>query len=126
MIKPILVLCVATALLVLTPAGPALSDGSPAKDAAYHLEVSVLSIPRPLDFKSPEELLAKLRPQVDGVVLQVGRSGATYLPQVWEQLPAKKDFLGHLAEKAGLKADAWRAPGAKVLTYQVEAFHERE
>ena len=88
------------------------------------IEVSVLTIPRPLEFESPEDLLEKLRPQVDGVVLRVGRSRATYLPQVWEQIPAKREFLGHLAEKAGLEADAWRKPEARVLTYQVEALHE--
>jgi AmmeMemoRadiSam system protein B/AmmeMemoRadiSam system protein A len=88
------------------------------------IEVSILTIPRPLEFKSPEDLLQKLRPKVDGVVLQVGRSGATYLPQVWEQLPDKKEFLDHLAKKAGLDADAWRKPEARVLTYQVVAFHE--
>jgi len=88
------------------------------------IEVSILTIPRPLEVESPGQLLDKLRPKVDGVVLQVGEHGATYLPQVWEQIPRAEDFLGHLAEKAGLAADAWRDPKARILTYQVEAFHE--
>ncbi len=90
------------------------------------IEISVLSIPQPLEFKSPEELLEKLRPGVDGVVLRVGMRGATYLPQVWEQLPEKETFLNNLAEKAGLSASAWRGEGVSVLTYQVEAFKEAE
>jgi AmmeMemoRadiSam system protein A len=90
------------------------------------IEISVLSIPRPLEFKSPEELLEKLRPGVDGVVLRVGLRTSTFLPQVWEQLPDKELFLNHLAEKAGLSASAWRQAETTVLTYQVEAFKESE
>ena len=96
----------------------------PSELARIHVEISVLTVPAPLKFRSPEELLAKLRPHVDGVVLQVGRGQATYLPQVWEQLPEKESFMSHLAEKAGLAADAWRSPAATVLVYQVEAFEE--
>ena len=56
----------------------------------------------PLEFKSPEDLLAKLRPGVDGVVLSVGPDQATYLPQVWKEIPSKEEFLGSLSRKAGL------------------------
>jgi len=89
------------------------------------IEISVLSLPRRLEFQSPEELLEKLRPGVDGVVLRIGSHQATYLPQVWEQLPDKEQFLNHLAEKAGLDASAWRDPKARVLVYQVEAFEQQ-
>ena len=88
------------------------------------IEVSVLSVPRRLPCKSPEELLAKLRPGVNGVVLRVGGSQATYLPQVWEELPEKTEFLSRLSEKAGLEADAWKSDKAVFLVYQVEAFKE--
>ncbi len=90
------------------------------------LEVSVLTAPAPLAFSSPEDLLAKLQPHKDGVVLQVMGRGATYLPQVWAQIPDKVMFLNTLAEKAGCPADAWRQPGAQVFIYHVEAFHESE
>ncbi len=89
-----------------------------------HIEISVLSLPTPLAFKSPEDLLAKLRPGVDGVVLSVGPEQATYLPQVWKEIPSKEAFLGSLSRKAGLGESAWRSPEAKVETYQVEAFEE--
>ena len=49
---------------------------------------------------------------------------ATFLPQVWEQLPDKEMFLDHLCQKAGLAATAWRQPGLEVLTYQVQYFEE--
>lgn len=88
------------------------------------IEVSVLTEPRPLPFKSPEELLAGLRPHIDGVVLRVGGRSSTFLPQVWEQLPKKEEFLGQLAAKAGCPPRSWRQPGASVLVYQVESFTE--
>lgn len=90
------------------------------------VEVSVLTIPRSLEFKSPEDLLQKLRPGVDGVVLRMGMRQATFLPQVWEQLTDKVEFLNRLAEKAGLNASAWKEPGTSVLVYQAEAFKESE
>jgi MEMO1 family protein len=90
------------------------------------IEISVLTIPRRLDFKSPDDLVQKLRPGIDGVVLIMGRRQSTYLPQVWEQIPNKIDFLNHLAQKAGLSATAWRDDGTSVLIYQVEAFKDSE
>jgi AmmeMemoRadiSam system protein A len=90
------------------------------------IEISVLTAPQPLVFSSPEDLLRKLKPNQDGVVLQIGGNGATYLPQVWEQLPDRTEFLNHLAEKAGCAPDAWRQPGVTVYIYHVEAFKESE
>jgi AmmeMemoRadiSam system protein A len=90
------------------------------------IEISVLTEPLPLFFSSPEDLLRKLHPGVDGVVLRIGGRSATYLPQVWEQIPAKVDFLNNLAEKAGCPPSAWRQPGASVLIYHVESFKESD
>jgi len=89
------------------------------------IEISVLSIPRRLDFKSPDDLVQKLRPGTDGVVLIMGRRQSTFLPQVWEQIPDKTVFLDQLAKKAGASASAWRDEGTAVLIYQVEAFKEK-
>jgi MEMO1 family protein len=94
--------------------------------AQLRIEISLLTTPQPLVFASPEDLLAKLRPKVDGVVLKIGSRGATYLPQVWDQIPDKTEFLGHLCEKASCPPNAWRDPGTEILVYQVEAFHEAE
>jgi AmmeMemoRadiSam system protein A len=88
------------------------------------IEISVLTVPEPLAFSSPEDLLAKLQPNRDGVVLRMGGLSATYLPQVWEQIPDKTQFLDTLAEKAGAAASDWRAPGTQVFTYRVESFKE--
>ena len=88
------------------------------------IEISVLTEPRPLPFTSPNELLAKLRPHQDGVILRRGAQSATFLPQVWAKLPDKITFLNHLAGKAGWSSDAWRQPGIEVQVYQAEAFAE--
>ena len=90
------------------------------------IEISVLTVPQPLNFSSPEDLLNKLQPHKDGVVLQIGNRGATYLPQVWEQIPDKVTFLNSLAQKAGCAPDDWRRPDAKVSIYHVEPFSESE
>jgi len=109
----------------------ALNDGrftpvTAAELSQIEIEVSVLTVPQAVSFSSPDDLLAKLRPHRDGVVLQVQGSGATYLPQVWSHFPDKAQFMNSLAEKAGCRPDAWRQAGTKVSTYQVEAFHEHE
>ena len=88
------------------------------------IEVSVLSAPAPLAYDGPEELIEKLRPNVDGVVLERGWHRATFLPQVWEQLPEPEKFLAHLCHKAGLPPDAWRNREVKISIYQVEKFSE--
>jgi AmmeMemoRadiSam system protein A len=88
------------------------------------VEVSVLTAPEPLDFDGPDDLLQKLRPNVDGVLIERGWNRATFLPQVWEQLPAPEEFLGNLCYKAGLPPNAWRWPDLEVSIYQVEKFEE--
>lgn len=102
------------------------SPVTPDEVARIEIEVSVLTLPAPLRFDSPEELSSKLRPHRDGVVLKIGLHRATFLPQVWEQLPDANDFLNHLSAKAGLTPQAWREPGTEIMTYQVDAFKESE
>ena len=91
---------------------------------AVHIEVSVLSEPAPLLYTDGNDLLAKLRPDIDGVIIKKGAASATFLPQVWEQLPQPEPFLSHLCLKAGLPADAWRQGDLTVQVYQVQYFEE--
>jgi len=88
------------------------------------IEVSVLTQPVPLEYASPDDLLAKLRPGADGVILRDGFRRATFLPQVWEKVVDKEDFLAQLCWKMGAAPDAWRKKHLEVLVYQVEEFHE--
>ena len=73
---------------------------------------------------SAEEVHLVLRPGIDGVIIKKGFSQATFLPQVWEQLPDKKEFLTHLCLKAGLDGSEWTRAELEVSTYQVQAFEE--
>jgi AmmeMemoRadiSam system protein A len=88
------------------------------------IEVSVLTTPQPLKYSDPEDLMAKLRPGIDGVTIRKGMAGSTFLPQVWEQLPDPGSFLSHLCTKAGLASDAWQDGDLDVETYQVQYFEE--
>ncbi|MFC4261175.1 AmmeMemoRadiSam system protein A [Marinobacter lacisalsi] len=71
------------------------------------LHISVLEPPRPLSVGSEAELLDRLRPGEDGLVLVEGGRRATFLPSVWEQLPDPGEFVRHLKRKAGLPGDYW-------------------
>ena len=88
------------------------------------IEISILTDPKPLSYSDADDLLNKLRPGIDGVILKKEFHQSTFLPQVWEQLPSKEEFLTHLSLKAGLDGDEWRKGELKVLTYQVQAFEE--
>jgi MEMO1 family protein len=89
------------------------------------IEISLLTEPQPLAYTDGKDLIAKLRPHNDGVILRKGPYSSTFLPQVWEQLPDAEMFLDHLCLKAGLPAKAWRQPGLEVMTYQVQYFEEK-
>jgi uncharacterized protein len=89
-----------------------------------HIEVSRLTAPCKLEYATSADLLAKLRPHVDGVILKQGARRATFLPQVWEQIPDSADFLTQLCHKMGARGDAWRNEKLQVFIYQVEEFHE--
>lgn len=88
------------------------------------IEISVLSEPQALPFSSPEDLLGKLKPHEDGVLLRIGSRMSTFLPQVWAQLPDKVEFLNQLAQKAGCERSAWRGKDVSVSTYHAECFEE--
>lgn len=88
------------------------------------IEVSVLTEPKELEYGDWKDLLEKVKPGVDGVIIRYGLLSATFLPQVWEQLPEREYFLGQLCLKAGLPADAWKKRKIEVLTYRVQYFKE--
>lgn len=98
---------------------------SAAELAHLYIEVSMLTEPEELEGVNGEELLQRLQPGRDGVILQgPGGVSATFLPQVWQQLPLPEQFLGHLCRKAGLAEQAWRADSLRFFVYQVQSFAE--
>ncbi len=89
-----------------------------------NIEVSVLSVPRILEHKDGEDLKAKLKPGVHGVILSKGWHSSTFLPQVWEQLPDTQLFLEHLCQKGGMKKTCWMDKDTVVKVYEAEYFSE--
>ncbi len=87
------------------------------------VEVSLLSPAQPMQFASEGDVLAQLRPNVDGVIFSAGRHRSTFLPQVWEQLPDPVEFMAHLKRKAGLPADYW-AEDVRLARYTVDKWKE--
>jgi len=103
--------------------GAALRDPrfSPLTAAEWPLcqvEVSVLSPAKPLRFADEAEMLAQLRPGEDGVILEYEGRRATFLPQVWDALPDRRQFLEELMRKAGIPADT-RLARCKLWRYRV-------
>ena len=94
--------------------------------SAVLIEISILSRPQNLDYGNAEELLQKLKPGRDGVILSKGGCAATFLPQVWEQIKNPEDFLSHLCVKCGLQPDEWKKGDLKVEVYSVNSFDEKQ
>ncbi len=90
------------------------------------IDISVLSVPQHLEYRDADDLLAKLRPGIDGVILRLHGASATFLPQVWEQLPDAEQFLEHLCQKAGLAKTAWREEHPDIEIYQAQCFEEEK
>ncbi|HZZ93098.1 MAG TPA: AmmeMemoRadiSam system protein A [Usitatibacter sp.] len=85
------------------------------------VEVSLLSPREPLAASGEADALGRLRPGVDGVVLEYGVHCATFLPQVWEHLPEPSAFLAELRRKARLPPRFWHRD-LRLTRYTVEKF----
>lgn len=95
---------------------------SPPELPMIEIEISRLTQPEPLEYQVPTDLPQLLRPGQDGVILSDGIRRATFLPQVWEQLPQVEEFLSHLCAKMGARANLWREKALDVQIYHVEEF----
>jgi AmmeMemoRadiSam system protein A len=87
------------------------------------LHLSLLTAPRPILAASEPDLLMQLRPGVDGLVLELGATRATFLPVVWEQARDAAEFVRQLKLKAGWRADFW-SPQIRAHRYECESFGE--
>jgi hypothetical protein len=96
-----------------------------AEFARTRIEVSLLTPVAALTFTDQDDALRQLRPGVDGVIVEYGNQRGTFLPQVWQSLPERRDFLAHLKQKAGLPANFW-AEGVKLYRYEVRKWLEPE
>jgi AmmeMemoRadiSam system protein A len=93
--------------------------------ANVFIDVSLLSKPEILRFNSEQNALEQLNPGIDGVILEYGHQRATYLPQVWAQLPDPQVFIANLKNKAGLPEDFW-SDDIRVSRYTVQKWREGE
>lgn len=94
----------------------------PGELPGLHVEVSVLSAPAPFPFSDEADLLARLRPGVDGLILEAGPvNRGTFLPAVWQSLPDPRDFLTELRRKAGLPGD-YPLTKTRLSRYTTHAF----
>jgi len=85
------------------------------------VEVSVLTQPKLLKYDDIEDLKSKIKPNIDGVILKLNSNQATFLPQVWEELPEFESFFGHLLSKANLPMDSFKNH-PQIFTYQIQKF----
>ena len=88
------------------------------------IEVSILSEPQPLLYDTIEDLRSKVVPFQDGIILKLNDKHATYLPQVWEQLPRFDDFFSSLCMKANLGNDCL-SQHPEIYTYRVKKYKEK-
>lgn len=109
----------ALAAALRDPRFPALTPG---EWPDCRVEVSLLSAPKPMRFADEADLLAQVKAGEDGIILQCDGQRATFLPQVWEALPEKRDFFDELLRKAGVAGA--RLGGCKVSRYRVAKWSE--
>jgi AmmeMemoRadiSam system protein A len=98
----------------------------PAELDLIDIELSILSEPRRLVYRDAADLLQRLRPGQDGVVLAHSGHRATFLPQVWARVPSPADFLSLLCQKLAAPEDEWRRGRLDVFTYQAEKIGEHD
>jgi uncharacterized protein len=86
-----------------------------------HIHISILGQAEPLACSSEEELLAQVRPGIDGLIIEENGTRGTLLPAVWESLSDPREFVRHLKLKAGLSLDYWSS-SVKISRYTTESF----
>jgi AmmeMemoRadiSam system protein A len=89
------------------------------------IEISILDLPKELKYKDSKDLISKLNKDKPGIILEHGLRSATYLPQVWEEIPEPEKFLSNLCQKAGLEPDIWQKEKLNIKTYNVAKFKEK-
>lgn len=91
---------------------------TPEEAEGLTLSLSILSPMTVMQFEDEDDLLNQLNPGIDGLMIQDGHMRAVFLPQVWEELPDRRDFLMRLKAKAGMMPKHW-SPGFKAWRYTV-------
>jgi len=90
------------------------------------VKLSVLSSPKKINYSDYLDLLEKIEPFKDGLIIKHGPYQATFLPDVWEQIPDKELFLSHLSYKAGFNPDFWKSGLLEVYRYRTKTFSKNK
>ncbi|HYG77221.1 MAG TPA: AmmeMemoRadiSam system protein A [Planctomycetota bacterium] len=98
---------------------------TPADFGALHVHISVLSVPEPIQFMSEEDLVAQVRPGIDGLIVQENGASGTLLPSVWEKFPDAQGFVNYVKMKAGLPGSYWSS-SIRWLRYTTESFSNHD
>lgn len=90
------------------------------------VEISILTKPYDINFKDADDLVSKLKPFEDGVILSTPYGSSTYLPQVWEKFPNTDDFLSTLCAKHGAPSNYWKenSKNINIQVYHANVFGE--
>lgn len=90
------------------------------------IKVSILDYPQPIYYENPKDLLEKIEPMKDGLIIKYDNFQGTFLPDVWEDLPDKTLFLSNLCLKAGLPADCWISLPVEIYKYRTKVFTDED
>ena len=91
-------------------------------------EISVLTVPKIIEIKKPEEYLKKIKIGQDGLIIEYNFfHKGLLLPQVPVQYEWNVEtYLEHLCMKAGLLVDTWLDTKTKIYKFQAQIFKEKE
>ena len=89
------------------------------------IEVSILTPPKRLNVKKPEEYLDRIKIGRDGLIMKRGGASGLLLPQVpvdWGW--TVEEFLEHTCQKAWLPKDAWKDLKTEVHVFSGSIFEK--
>ncbi len=101
---------------------PRFQSVSPEELKDIDIKLSILSYPEPVYYTDYIDLLNKIEPFKDGLIIRYGQHQATFLPDVWKEIPDKEMFLSHLSYKAGLHPEFWKTGLLDVFRYKTKTF----
>jgi len=104
---------------------PRFNDLTPDEVGVCTFEVTILSVPERITYKTPEELMSKIVIGRDGLILKYRGRRGLLLPQVpLEWGWSKEEYLKHLSMKAGYGPEEWKVPEVEIESFKGEIFSE--
>lgn len=87
------------------------------------IEISLLGPFHSLDYVNSDDLMGRLRPGIDGVIISWQERRGLLLPQVWERLQKPEQFMQALCQKARIPWHAFDAGSPQVTVATFEVLH---